>query len=114
MAEYITDDGSPHARSTGSTISNAARSAFVVLITRHDLQDITIRGVRDHANLDFPARIVHIEYTDGSSHGDGDTDSQPKTIRADATPLTDDDTPAGPGDEATRWEVEIVDTFSDN
>lgn len=117
MAEYITTDGSPHARATGSTISNAARSAFVELITRHDLEDIIIHGVTDRGvNPDgAPSHVVHIEYTDKSSHGTGDADPQPTSLVADATPLSEDGTTITPeNSEIARWKVELVDTFGHN
>ena len=117
MTEYITDDGSPHARATGSTLSNAARSAFVELITRHGLEDITIHGVRDlGVNPDGPtSHVAHIDYTDRSSHGDGDADPQPTTLVADATPLSEDGTTITTDDpEVARWRVTLVDTFCHN
>lgn len=103
MATYITDeDGSPHARSTGITISNAARSAFVELITRHDLEGITIHGVEDNGTYDGPVHNIEIKYSDESGQ---------KTLAADAIPLNQQGERAEEGEDTARWRVNLVDHF---
>jgi len=114
MVEYITEDGSPHVISTGSTIPNAARSAFVELITRHNLEDIIIHGVTDlGVNPDGPpSHIIQIKYTDKSRHGSTEAEPQPITLRADSTPLSADGNPiTAENSKTSQWKVSIVDIF---